>query len=164
MTARTIPRALPAPELVELEPILKQRDRHPDGGSAWQRWQRIHDICAAYVREASAPAPIEELEAGYAAAEGKEQLTPAQFRATHLLFLKLTQKLGELPLEAYLATLDARRDDGALQSGSDFGMAVHAPDQMRTIAAALLEAQRIVVPAAQAVRRQSAAILRGLAG
>lgn len=42
---------LPDPALVDLAAIAKQRDRHPQGGGAWQRWERIHQICEAYVRE-----------------------------------------------------------------------------------------------------------------
>lgn len=161
MTRRTISRELPPADLVDLEAIARQRDRHPDGGGAWQRWQRIHDICAAYVREAvDAPAPIEEIEARYAAAEGEEQLTPVQFRATHLVFLHLVQKLERIPLAPYVATLDARRDDGSLASPELFGVAALDPDHLRTIAATLLHAQRVVGPIAQAVRRHAAATVR----
>lgn len=93
-----------------------------------------------------------------------EYLTPAEFRAAHLLFLHLVRKLEQLPLEAYVATLDARRDDGALRSADDFGVAAFTPDAMRVLATTLLDARRVVSPVAREVRRRSAELLRERVG
>lgn len=93
-----------------------------------------------------------------------EYLTPAEFRAAHLLFLHLVRKLEQLPLEAYVATLDARRDDGALRSADDFGVAALAPEQMRVVATTLLDAQRVVSPLARTVRRRCGEMLRERVG
>lgn len=36
----------------DLPRIAKQRDRHPQGGAAWQAWQRIYQLAERALQEA----------------------------------------------------------------------------------------------------------------
>lgn len=76
----------------------------------------------------------------------------ATFVTTQLLMLRIAQKIGELPLDDFLAHVDRLEATGEIRDGSVVGNAVALfPDSMREIARILIEARAaLAAPCARA--------------